>query len=151
MSTENLEVVLLAAGKGTRMKSELPKVLHKLCGLSLLERSLRAISGLSPKKIVLVLGHKIELVEEELKNLNFSNIEVAEQKEQRGTGDAVRVALEKVSDAAKVLILPADVPLIKTKTLNPLLEKDADLSLLSFYTDTPSGFGRILRNEKLQN
>lgn len=153
MARDKLNIILLAAGKSTRMKSELPKVLHKLCGLSLLERSLRLLAGLSSQKIVLVLGHKKELVEKELEKIKtkkeFQNLsfEIAFQEKQNGTGDAARVGLEKCDEDSDVLILPADMPLIKKETLAALLKSKADLALLSFTNEKQKGFGRIVRDK----
>lgn len=152
MDSNKLNIILLAAGKSTRMKSELPKVLHRLCGLTLFERSLRLVAGLSPQKIVLVLGHKKELVEEELARIKakkeFQNIsfEIVFQEKQNGTGDAARVGLEKCDEDSRVLILPADMPLIKRDTLGELLKSKAELALLSFTNEKQKGFGRIVKD-----
>lgn len=157
LSFDRLEVVVLAAGKGTRMKSKLPKVLHRLCGQSLLGRVLRAASGLKPARIVVVAGYEAELVEAEIQALKSYpflegvEIELALQEEQKGTGHAAQIGLGKVSEkATAVLILPGDSPLIRSEDLAPLLEatkaEESELCLLSCEHPQPRGFGRIIRN-----
>ncbi len=157
LSLDRLEVVILAAGKGTRMKSKLPKVLHRVCGQSLLARVLRAASGLSPKRIVVVAGYEFERVSQEVSALREYpflkgiELEVVNQEEQKGTGHAAQVGLSKVSEkASAVLILPGDSPLIREQDLQPLLDeaqaKTIDLCLLSCKHPEPSGFGRIIRD-----
>lgn len=132
---EKLNVIILAAGKGTRMKSALPKVLHKLCGKTLIDRAVSVARELNPEKIVLVLGEGRELVEKEV-----SNVTITYQEEQKGTGDAARVGLEACD--GNVLILPGDAPLIKSEILKKL-DQTATVSLLSFNAKNPTGFGRI--------
>lgn len=157
MSNKSLRVVVLAAGKGTRMKSELPKVLHRVCGQTLVTRTLFAIAGLEPTKVVVVVGYGEALVRDEIENLksheDFAGIELecVTQGEQHGTGHAVRVALENgISAAERVLIVPGDVPLLKSSTFSPLFEvpaKDADICVLTAPAPDPTGFGRVVRAE----
>ncbi len=162
LSFDRLEVVVLAAGKGTRMKSKLPKVLHRLCGQSLLARVLKAASGLNPARIVVVAGYEAELVSAEIDALKtypfLENIEVEVvlQEQQKGTGHAAQVGLSKVSDkATAVLILPGDSPLLRSEDLALLLtesgERETELCLLSCEHPQPHGFGRIIRdsNERI--
>ena len=151
---DNLEIVVLAAGKGTRMKSELPKVLHKVCGSTLLMRTLRAVDGVSPSRIVTVLGFGRELCEAEIgvfSEISKTPVIVADQKQQNGTGHATQVGLEKVSTDAKwVLVIPGDTPLLSTEVLvefiNAAEQHSAKVSILSCEVDDPSGFGRVSRD-----
>jgi len=149
-----LQIIILAAGKGLRMKSEIPKVLHRLCGPTLLERVLIACIGLHPENIVVVVGHGEHLVREEIKRLTttgaFSGINITPvlQSEQKGTGHAAQVALKYLHDAkGRVLILPGDVPLVSLQTLQQLVNKtESDLAFLSALHPTAEGFGRVLRD-----
>ena len=122
MTTRNgPQVVILAAGKGVRMASELPKVLHRLCGRTLIARVLTAAAAVSPKRIVVVVGHKAELVEAEIEALRSAGLIAREleivtaiQSEQKGTGHAVMAAEKALGDASgeEILILPGDAPLL---------------------------------------
>ncbi len=161
-SSESLDVVILAAGKGTRMKSELPKVLHRLCGITLIERTLRAAAGLSPKSVTVVVGYRADLVEEEVKrfaagesapdvDVQGISFQCVVQEQQLGTGHAAQVAMAALDEASgSVLILPGDSPLVTTEALSPLLEdfvaQSAELAFLSAEVADPFGFGRIIRN-----
>ena len=104
MASSSLQAIVLAAGKGTRMKSDLPKVLHQVCGVALVSRTLYAVAALAPKRIVIVVGYGEELVRKEIEQLSareeFSAIELecVTQGEQHGTGHAVQVGLERCSD-----------------------------------------------------
>lgn len=149
------QAVILAAGKGVRFKSELPKVLHRVCGLTMLEHVLRAVEPLNPSKIVVVVGHGAELVRSEIDRISktprFANtkIETVHQAEQRGTGHATQIALAALGSDEEVLILPGDVPLIHKQTLESLLtafrSESPELALLSFIPPSPAGYGRVLR------
>ncbi|HQH25808.1 MAG TPA: bifunctional UDP-N-acetylglucosamine diphosphorylase/glucosamine-1-phosphate N-acetyltransferase GlmU [Oligoflexia bacterium] len=150
-----LEVVVLAAGKGKRMRSSIPKALFKVCGRTLLEKALRAAAQLQPQRIIVVAGFGEALMREELKLLlpqNFMTgieLRIARQTEQRGTGDAVQCALGEISpEAQAVLIIPGDTPLITEKSLRPLLElgKPAELIVLTCRHPEPADFGRIVRD-----
>jgi len=142
----NLKVVILAAGKGTRMRSNLPKVLHKLAHKPLVEHVINTAQQLSPAQIVVVYGHGGEIVPETLKHLD---VEWAEQAEQLGTGHAVEQGMVNVEDDGIVLVLYGDVPLTSVETLRELLEvgsKDKCMGLLTAIMDDPAGYGRIVRN-----
>ena len=153
-----LNTIILAAGKGVRMRSDIPKVLHKVCGVTLLERTIRAVNNTNPNKIIVVIGAGKDLVEKEIariKKLSWAlntNITVVWQKEQNGTGHAVQVALHEVeSSATKVLILPSDSPLVTDTVFNELLAhcaNDVVISLATSNPPNPYGFGRIVRNSK---
>lgn len=140
-----LEIIILAAGKGTRMRSELPKVLHEVGGKPLLGHVVDAAKALNPSAIHVVIGHGKDLVRAAFANDSISWIE---QVEQNGTGDAVRQALPSVADGANVIMLTADVPLISTETLRQLADhmQAFPLALLTATVDDPTGLGRIVRD-----
>ncbi|MFN8390474.1 MAG: bifunctional UDP-N-acetylglucosamine diphosphorylase/glucosamine-1-phosphate N-acetyltransferase GlmU [Bdellovibrionota bacterium] len=152
---EKLQVIVLAAGQGTRMRSAVPKVLHRVCGYTLVGRALRAAAGLKPARIVVVVGYGEELVRKELAQLQTLPflegipLHVAVQSEQRGTGHAVQSAMGELSaNLDHVLIMPGDCPLIETEQL-AALANGAPASGLSFLTcdlPDPRGFGRVVRS-----
>ena len=145
MSIKPLEIIILAAGKGSRMKSSVPKVLHKIAGTSLLGHVLNAANQLSPQKIHVVVGHGKELVINEFGDIPINWVE---QNEQLGTGHAVLQVLPLVSEDSNVLMLTADVPLIRSDTLNLLNDAMSafPLALLTAQIADPSGLGRIIRD-----
>lgn len=145
MSSSELHIVILAAGKGSRMQSSLPKVLHCIAGKPLLGHVLDAASALEPSQLHVVVGHGKEQVIEKFKALDINWVEQAEQ---LGTGDAVKQALPSIPDDAVVLMLTADVPLINPKTLGPLCDamSSYSLALLTAQMPDPTGLGRILRD-----
>ncbi len=139
-----LEVIILAAGQGTRMKSAMPKVLHRLAHLPLLEHVYRAACALHPEGIHIVYGHGGEAVARQLAHLEARWVE---QPEQLGTGHAVGRALPELADDARVLVLYGDVPLVRPATLLGLAEAgDGALALLTAQVVDPAGYGRILRD-----
>lgn len=139
-----LEIVILAAGKGTRMRSGKPKVLHTLAGKPFLGHVIQRSQELIANKIHLVVGHGAETVKS---HFSDENLYYVEQREQLGTGHAVQQVLPKISAGATVLILYGDVPLISTPTLRQLLSKVSDnaMGLLTVSLDEPHGYGRIIR------
>ena len=139
-----LDVVILAAGEGKRMQSELPKVLHHIAGRTLLEFVVRAAERLSPDRVHVVIGHGAALVRDKLPHLDVSWVE---QVEQLGTGHAVEQALPAIPDESTVLVLYADGPLIQPRTLSSVIERvDANrLGLITVDVEDPNGYGRILR------
>jgi bifunctional UDP-N-acetylglucosamine pyrophosphorylase/glucosamine-1-phosphate N-acetyltransferase len=139
-----LGVVILAAGQGTRMKSSLPKVLHRLAGKPLLQHVIDTAATLSPKKTIIVFGHGGEQVRQ---SVSGKNLIWVEQAEQLGTGHAVQQTREQLADLDRVLILYGDVPLTSQQTLQKLLAVPSSLGLLTAFPDDPSGYGRIERNE----
>ncbi len=144
----NIAVIILAAGKSTRMKSETPKVLHKLCGRPMLGYVLDLVASLKPKKVVAVLGFKQELV----RKIIPGGIKVSIQKRLIGTADAVKVGLTALKGfKGTVLVLYGDNPLLKKETLNELLdyhiENNVDATLLTAQLKKPSGYGRIIRDK----
>lgn len=142
----SLEIIILAAGKGTRMCSTLPKVLHKIAGKSMLGHVIECARKLTPQKIHVVVGHGAEQVKEQFvaDDLNF-----VMQEQQLGTGHAVAAAMPYVN-ADNVLILYGDVPLIEENTLKALLQKVQvkSLGLLTVTLTDPTGYGRIIRDQK---
>ena len=139
-----MNVVVLAAGQGKRMRSDLPKVLHRLAGQPLLGHVLDTARTLRPGRIVVVHGHGAEQVKAALE---APDLAWALQSPQLGTGHAVMQALPHLDDAAPTLVLYGDVPLTRPETLRALIEAaGADrLGLLTIALDDPSGYGRILR------
>jgi bifunctional UDP-N-acetylglucosamine pyrophosphorylase/glucosamine-1-phosphate N-acetyltransferase len=141
----SLDIVILAAGQGTRMRSALPKVLHPIAGKAMLAHVIDTARQLKPQGIHVVIGHGAELVRERLAadDLNF-----VLQSEQLGTGHAVAQALPMLT-AERVLILYGDVPLIEVKTLQRLLQQvsDQQLGLLTVNLNDPTGYGRIVRDD----
>lgn len=143
-SLSSLEVIILAAGQGRRMASARPKVLHTLGGRPLLAHVLEAALALKPRVVHVVYGHGGDLVRDVFAD---ASVHWVLQPEQRGTGDAVRCALEYVAPDAQVLVLLGDVPLIAPATLASLCERaTSGLALLTFHADTPNQYGRIVRN-----
>ena len=144
---DRLAVVVLAAGKGTRMKSELPKVLHKVCGKAMIEHILSAAQDLNPEISIVVVGYKGEAVKAELKDLA---VDFAYQKQQLGTGHAVMQVEEFLADfRGSVLVLCGDTPLLTAKTLSNLVEKQQQQGVAAVLTtevDDPSWYGRIVRD-----
>ena len=142
-----LSVVILAAGKGTRMQSNMPKVLHKIAGKSMLQHVIDAAQQLEPEQVIVVAGHEIGQVKASVEQ---QNILIAEQSEQLGTGHAVDQALPLVTAGNQVLVLYGDVPLISKETLKQLIDAQPNqgLGLLTVKLKDPSGYGRIIRNNE---
>lgn len=142
----SLEIIILAAGKGSRMKSALPKVLHTLAGKPLLSHVLEAAIALSPSKIHIVVGHQSERV----KAINIDTqipINWVLQTQQLGTGHAVSQAMPDIDTNSTVLIMAGDVPRIKASTLKPLCESNTGINLLTAIAGDASGLGRIIRDD----
>ena len=147
-----LTVAILAAGKGTRMASSMPKVLHKLSGKTLLQRVIDSCKELNPDKIFIIVGHKSEEVEDSIsKN---KNIHFIVQNPQNGTGHAVQVLSSQVKNhKGKLIVLNGDVPLIKAETLKKLIKfhdsKTADVSVITTKKKNPYGYGRVFAEDNL--
>jgi bifunctional UDP-N-acetylglucosamine pyrophosphorylase/glucosamine-1-phosphate N-acetyltransferase len=143
----NLAVVILAAGQGKRMKSDLPKVLQPLAGVPLLGHVVSRARALNPSSIHVVYGHGGAAVREVLAK---ENLQWALQAEQLGTGHAVMQAMPNVADDELVLVLYGDVPLIQGETLRQLIGAAGPkaMSLLTVLLDNPAGYGRIVRNAR---
>ena len=147
---KELRVVVLAAGKGTRMNSDLPKVLHKLQSKPLIDYVIDESELLNPKEIILVVGFKKESV---IKHTQSRiNLKYATQIEQLGTGHAVLQTNELLKNRkGHILILYGDVPNIKASTLQPIvndhIRNNRDLTLITAEIDDPTGYGRIIRDK----
>jgi bifunctional UDP-N-acetylglucosamine pyrophosphorylase/glucosamine-1-phosphate N-acetyltransferase len=140
-----LNVVVLAAGAGTRMKSALPKVLHCLAGKPLLKHVIDTAQLLKPTQLCVVYGHGGDQVRDLLAQ---TTVLWVEQAQQLGTGHAVAQAMPRLPDEAITLVLYGDVPLIKDQTLAELirLASDGSLAVLTLHLQNPQGYGRIVRN-----
>src|SRR5271165_2073737 len=155
MTYRPLSAVVLAAGEGTRMRSERPKPLHLLCGRPMVLHVLDALAELDVDRVVVVVGHRGEWVTKLLTDHAPAglDIEFVEQPTQRGTGDATAVALtgllDEMGDDADVVVLPGDTPLLRPATLAALVRHhrstDAGATLLSADVVNPTGYGRIVR------
>ncbi len=144
----DLSVIILAAGIGKRMKSSIPKVLHKICGKPMISYVIEKARALEPKEIFLVLAHNKEKILEIIPK----DIKVVDQGEPKGTGHAIKVVFEREREIkGDVLILSGDVPLIEEETLKNFYEKHkknkADLSFLTAILEEPSHYGRVLRKK----
>lgn len=141
-----LDVLVLAAGKGTRMRSELPKVLHPLAGKPLLAHVFNSVEELDNAAVNVIVGHGKAQIQESFAEQELNWIE---QTSQLGTAHAVLQAIPHLRDNAKVLIVYGDVPLIKSSTLEKMLTgvDNNAMSLLTVELADPTGYGRILRNE----
>lgn len=143
----NFKAIILAAGKGTRMKSKYPKVIHKVCGKEMVNHVISISKKSGVKDIVTILGHKAEVVKEKLP----VNTMIAMQTEQFGTGHAVIMAKEYINDNDTIVVLCGDTPLVKEETLKKLfdyhIEKDYHATVLTTEVDNPTGYGRIIRDE----
>ena len=145
-------IIILAAGKGTRMNSELPKVLHLLKNKPLLSHVIDTSKKLLPFKIIVVVGYKKELIIEKFQD---NDVTFVEQKELMGTADAIKHCLPSLENFdGNVLILSGDVPMIKTNTLMEFFNhhnvNQALGSLISTDLENPDGYGRVLKNKKNQ-
>jgi len=147
--------LILAAGKGKRMKSDLPKVLHRLGGKLMVEYVVETAKKVGVEKIVMVIGYKWEQTQDSLEYLasgSYGEVDFAVQEEQLGTGHAVMQAKDHLGDFdGDVLILSGDVPLLTSNTLKKLLEehraRKAKATVLTAIIEDPSGYGRIIRNK----
>jgi len=149
MQQNPLEVVILAAGKGTRMYSAVPKVLHEIGGKPLLSHVIHVAHELEADAIHVVYGHGGDAVR---KRFPDSQINWVLQEPQLGTGHAVAQAMPSIGDEAIVLVIYGDVPLIKAETLRELVNRaqQDSLALLTAYIDVPGSYGRIVRNKQEQ-
>ena len=141
----NLEIIILAAGQGTRMKSPLPKVLHQIAGQPMLQHVISVARDLNPSAIHVVVGHSAEEVKEAMA---AETLQWVVQEQQLGTGHAVLQAMPTVDERSTVLVLYGDVPLIRLDTLQALVEKAITApALLTAQVTDPAGYGRILRGD----
>ncbi len=146
-SNDRLAIVIMAAGKGTRLKSQRPKVLHEVGGKSLLAHVIAAASRIvPPSQIFAVIGHQADRVR---KAMEAMGVQFVEQTEQRGTGHAVQSAREAIAGYENILVLSGDAPLVQPETIAELWRfhqaEQAAMTLLSANFDIPTGYGRIFR------
>ena len=146
-----LAVAVLAAGKGTRMKSNLPKVLQPLAGATLVERVLASARNLRPERRLLIVGHQAERVEQQLSAVG--GLEFVLQQPQTGTGHAVRQLLDPLANfEGELLVLNGDVPLLRAETIDQLVSthrsSGAQVTLLTARLDDPTGYGRVFADEQ---
>ena len=144
-----LHIGILAAGKGSRMESPLPKVLHELNGKSLINYVLETASELNPNSITLVVGFQKDRVKNHIKN---DDVRYVSQDEQLGTGHAVlQMENQLINETGHLLILYGDVPNIKSSTLSPIIDEhikeDRNATVITATLDDPTGYGRIIRNQ----
>lgn len=142
----NFKAIILAAGKGTRMKSKYPKVIHKVCGKEMVNHVINVSQKSGVNDIVVILGHESDVVKERLPKGSM----IAMQTEQLGTGHAVKMAKEYINDEDIIVVLCGDTPLIKEDTLKRLfayhLENEYHATVLTTKVDNPTGYGRIIRD-----
>lgn len=157
MSNQKVSAIVLAAGKGTRMKSDLIKVLHPLAGIPMIYYVMDLLKSFSLDKIAIVVGYQSEKVKSALfewKKTSNIEFDIILQEEQLGTGHAVLCTKKLFENyKGKIVILYGDVPLLKKETINEMIDKlnnneDAVLAILTAILENPTGYGRILRNEK---
>ena len=144
----NLSIVIMAAGKGTRMNSEIPKVLHELSNKTLISHVIDTARQLNPEKIIVIIGHEAEMVRQ---SIDASDILFSYQLEQKGTGHAIMQTEEHLKDfKGQTLVLSGDVPMIKKSTLSSLIDKQTennfDASMLTSELVDPSGYGRVIKD-----
>jgi bifunctional UDP-N-acetylglucosamine pyrophosphorylase/glucosamine-1-phosphate N-acetyltransferase len=151
MASKDLAVVILAAGKGTRLKSSLAKVLHRAGGRALVEQVLRACAPLGAKKTVVVVGHQAEQV---MAVVEPSGATTVLQQPQHGTGHAMQVARRAIGNAKLVVVMPGDAPLVRTETLRAMVNAhragNAAATILTAVVADPSGYGRVVRKSETQ-
>ncbi|RDY23603.1 bifunctional UDP-N-acetylglucosamine diphosphorylase/glucosamine-1-phosphate N-acetyltransferase GlmU [Romboutsia maritimum] len=143
----NFKAIILAAGKGTRMKSKYPKVIHKVCGKEMVNHIIDVSKKSGVNDTVVILGHESDVVKERLPK----NSMIAMQTEQLGTGHAVMMAKEYIKDEDTIVVLCGDTPLIKEETLKKLfnyhIENNYHATVLTTKVENPTGYGRIIRDE----
>ena len=151
MPANDLAIVVLAAGKGTRLKSSLAKVLHRAGGRPLVEQVLRACAPLGAKRTVVVVGHQAEQVTAVTDPLEAASVL---QQPQHGTGHAMQVARRALGNSKLAIVLPGDAPLIRTETLRAMVAAhraaNAAATVLSAVVNDPRGYGRIVRKSETQ-
>jgi bifunctional UDP-N-acetylglucosamine pyrophosphorylase/glucosamine-1-phosphate N-acetyltransferase len=150
MPAADTSIIILAAGKGTRMRSALAKVLHEAGGRTLIEHVIRACQPLKPAQLLAIVGHQAEQVSRVAESLGVQTIL---QQPQRGTGHAMQIARRAIRKIAKLaIVVPGDAPLLRTETLAALLDThrrgEAAATILTAEIADPSGYGRIVRDSE---
>ncbi len=146
MKHKPLHLVVLAAGEGKRMNSSLPKVLQPIAGRPMLAHLLSAALALDPARVHVVIGHGAGQVSAMLGSFDDARLASVAQQERLGTGHAVQQAMRDIPESARVIVLPGDMPLVRSATLAAFAALDAPLAVLSFQAPDPHGYGRILRD-----
>ncbi len=154
-STRPLSAIVLAAGEGSRMKSERPKPLHRLCGKPMIMYVLDALGTCGADRAAVVVGHKADWVTKKIGEASIElRLEFVEQSVQRGTGDATIIGLTGLPDdpdESDVLVLPGDAPLLRAETIAELVrvhrETDVAATVLTAVMDDPTGYGRVVRGK----
>jgi len=149
----NVSIIILAAGLGTRMKSNMAKVLHKICGKPMISYVVLSASEVAGRDVVVVVGHQADHVKAAC--LEVNPVSFAFQKEQLGTGHAVLCAMPEISETAEnIIILCGDVPLLQPETVQALLadhvNENREISLLAVELQDPTGYGRVVLNKNRQ-
>ena len=142
----NIHTIILAAGKGTRMNTNLPKVMQPLGGHTLISHVIKTAQKNS-KKITVVVGHQKDLLKEHIINID-PQIQTTDQNDQLGTAHAVKTAEDMIEKDERVLVLYGDVPLISSKTIKALINSGQECTLLSMKLKDPTGYGRIITDEQ---
>lgn len=144
-----LTVTILAAGKGKRMQSNLPKVLHMFKGKPMLVRIIETVRQLEPQKIIIVTGKYHNIIQSYLlKYMRIGDITFVQQSEPKGTGHAIFCCLPEYKDNEKVLIVNGDMPLMNTETLRKIVDSDSDVAVLTASFENPTGYGRAIINKR---
>ena len=144
-----LAIVIMAAGKGTRLKSKRAKVLHEIGGQALLRHVIAAATQIvAPQDIYVIVGHQAAQVEAAVKD---TGVKFMLQEEQHGTGHAIQIAEPAVAEYENILVLSGDVPLLKASTISQLrdfhLEQRAAMTILTALPEDPAGYGRVVRKK----
>jgi bifunctional UDP-N-acetylglucosamine pyrophosphorylase/glucosamine-1-phosphate N-acetyltransferase len=153
-----VSAIVLAAGAGTRMRSERPKPLHRICGRPMVLHVIHALELLKPQHTAVVVGHGAELVTAKIRSEapDWANVVFAEQREQNGTGDATAIGMgalggDDYDDDSTVIVVPGDTPLLAAETLDELIASHVANSnaatLLTSVIDDPTGYGRVIRGK----
>ncbi len=147
-----LHALILAAGKGTRMKSELPKVVHPILGCPMVSYVIDAVKSVGCDKTILVTGYKSDVVKASLKDINDGSIAYTEQTEQLGTGHAVQCYVKSATERPKnLLVVCGDTPLISVETLNKMVElhnsQKPAITMMTLIMNEPGNYGRIVRSK----
>ncbi len=150
----SVSAIILAAGKGTRMKSDLPKVLHEVCGRPMVAYVMDACRDAGAEELILVIGHKADLVRQTLDG-QADDVRWVEQTEQLGTGHAVMVCADELAElSGEVLVLAGDGPLLRSETLEKLIDthrqQGASCTLATSILPEPGAYGRIVRDKSGQ-
>jgi bifunctional UDP-N-acetylglucosamine pyrophosphorylase/glucosamine-1-phosphate N-acetyltransferase len=151
----SVSAIILAAGEGTRMRSQRPKPLHMICGRAMVVHVIEALSRLKPQRTAIVVGHGAERVTKEVQDLApaWANVVFVEQPAQRGTGDAAAIGMtafpgDDLDDESTIVVMPGDTPLLQPETLEELVAahvaSGAAATLLTSVVDDPTGYGRVI-------